>query len=612
MNPLSPASLLHFTLAAALLLGAAPVFAADPNLAAQHRRITQEDSLTAAQELLASPPLQADWKNEDPKGFSEAFAAAAELKDIGDLLMGMSQPRAIRLGLEKRDHCKFCTVPARLEIWFKKEIPEADASRIKALREATWGWEFVPAAAKPALAKKSLDQSAWERLDFPGRMAHLLEWSDGELAAILATTPRTPAEYKAMEERARGINGIVGNSDSSRLWERVNHAKMAVNGLARAAKLVGRDPAKRKALENARGADLEGMLAGLNGLFDGAGIKDPAFRAAAPPKAGQRFDDSLRGMVAGLLSTGLMNETKGTFAGADLEEFYKANKLDLRVAAPFKGRENWIGWHQGGVITFNEKHIEEYLKAEGKDIKDLAREPELLRRLTVQLVPLFVHEATHQRQMVWAKENKLPWLGGQNLELETMQVEALFTVEKRLRDPSFDALLQRDRATSLLARESLSKSDRLINGVQSFRDSINAWHYPELLSLEGTAWCQIKWHREMAGDFTIELARRDALPRAEQDRLEAGAAFPDRVDDDAAWARVLKEVGTPHLRASLAVQRGGADNMPAQYSAYRQRLESVNAQTAERLNRVRNDPNPTSAARRIGIPPPPGIDMERK
>jgi len=606
MTPLSPAPFLRLLLAAALLLGAAPAFAENPNFAAFRQRIVQEDSLTAAEELLANTALQGAWKAEDPTGYQETFAAAAELKDIGELVMGMSQPRAIRLGLEKRGRCKFCAVPARLEAWFLKEIPWADATRIKALREATWGWEFVPPAAKPALARKSLDQAAWGKLDFPERMGHLSEWSDAELAEILATTPRTPAELKALEARASGIQGIVGNSDSSRLWERVNRARTAVDGLARAAKLVGRDPAKLKALEDARGADLDGMLDGLNGLFDGAGVKDPAFRAAAPPKAGQRFDNASRGMVSGLLSTGLMNETKGTFAGADLSQFYETNKLDLRVAAPLKGQENWIGWHQGGVITFNEKHIEEYLKAEGKDIKDLALEPELLRRLTVQLAPLFVHEATHQRQMVWARENKLPWMGGQNLELETMQVEALFTVEKRLRDPSFDALLLRDRETSLLARESLSKSDRLVAGVQSFRDSINAWHYPELLSLEGTAWCQISWHREMAGDLSKEVARRDALSPAEQSQLERGPAFPSRIEDDAAWERALKSTGTPHLRDSLAMQRGGADAMPAQYAAYRQRLESVNAQTTERLNQVRADPRPAKAARRTPVPPPPG------
>lgn len=613
MNPLSPASFLRSVLAAALLLGAAPAFAVLPQAAAFHKKIVQEDSLSAAQELLADTAFQAAWKSEDPKAYDEAFASAAELKDLGDLVMGMSQPRTIRLGLEKRAHCKFCAAPARLEAWFQKEIPWADATRVKALREATLAWEFVPAPAKPALAKRSLDAASWDKLDFPARMVHLGAWSDAELAAILKTTPRTPAEYKALEARAHAITGVVGNSESARLWERVNHAKMAVDGLARAAKLVGRDPAKRRALEAARGADLEGMLDGLNGLFDGAGVKDPAFRAAAPPKPGQRFDDASRGLVAGLLSTGLMNETKGTFAGKDLEEFYDTNKLDLRVTAPLKGQENSIGWHQGGVITFNERHIEEYLKAEGRDIKDLARDPELLRRLTVQLAPLFVHEATHQRQMVWARENKLPWMGGQNLEQETMQVEALFIVEKRRRDPSFDALLQRDKATSLLARESLSKSDRLVNGLQSFRDSINAWHYPELLSLEGTAWCQLKWHREMAGDLEKELARRERLPSVEREQLEKAAGFPDRIDDDTAWEKALAAAGTQHVRGHLQAQHDGAAGMSGRYAAYRKRLEGVNEQTAERLSAVRGAPAKTKGVARGVVPPSPsGPDKENR
>jgi len=604
MNPLSPASFLRSFLAAALLLSAAPVFAVITDPAVFHGRITREDSLTAAQELLANQPFQDAWKAQNPKTYGEAFAAAAELTDIGDLLMGMSQPLAIRLGLAKREHCKFCSVPAKLEAWFKKEIPWATAAQIKALREATWSWEFVPAGALPSLKKKSLDRAAWEALDFPARMNHLGDWSDAELANILATTPRTPAEQKALEARANAISGVVGNSDSARLWERVNHARMAVDGLARAEKLVGRDPAKRKALAEARGADLDTMLEKLNGLFDASGVKDPAFRAAAPPKVGQRFDDASRGLVAGLLRTGLMSETKGTYAGRELVEFYKTNTLDLRVAAPLPGQENSIGWHQGGVITFNQKHIEEYLKAEGKDIKDLTREPELLRRLTVQLAPLFVHEATHQRQMVWARENKLPWVGGQHLELETMQVEALFIVEKRRSDPSFDALLQRDKATSLLARESLSKSDRLVNGVQSFRDSINAWHYPELLSLEGQAWCQIRWHREMAQDMEKELTRRETLPKSERERLEKGPGFPERISDDAEWNMAVAATGTPYLRVVLAVQKGGMDSMPANYAAYRNRLEAVNQETAERLRTVVKAPPPAKGLGRT-IPPSP-------
>ncbi len=604
MTPLSSASFLRSFLAAALLLSAAPIFASITDPAVFHGRITREDSLTAAQELLANQAFRDTWKASDPKTYAEAFAAATELQDIGDLLMGLSDPRAIRLGLKQREHCKFCSVPAKLETWFKKEIPWADATRIKTLREATWAWEFIPPDAIPSLTIKALDRAEWEKLDFPARMNHIGEWSDAELADMLTTTPRTQAEQKAMEARAWTINGTAGNSDRARLWERVNHAKMAVDGLARAEKLVGLDPARRQALEDARGADLDGMLAGLNGLFDAAGVKDPALRAAAPPKEGQRFDDASRGLVAGLLRTGLMNETKGTYAGRELTEFYQSNTLDLRIEATTKGREHWIGWHQGGVITFNQKHIEDYLKAEGKDIKDIAREPELLRRLTVQLAPLFVHEATHQRQMVWARENKLPWVGGQHLELETMQVAALFIVEKRRNDPSFDAILQRDKETSLLARESLSNSDRIVNGVQSFRDSINALHYPDLLSLEGATERQVRGHREMARDIEKELARRDALPKAERKRLEKVPGFLYRSADDAAWEKALVVAGTETLRNSLAVQKGGLEKMPGTYDAYRRRLESVNNETAERLSMVLKAPPPNTGFGRT-IPPSP-------
>lgn len=607
MNPLSPAPFLRFALAGLLLLGPAAALAQQRD---EYNRtlllITQEDSLETAQAFLRDQALQDRWKAEDPEGYRKAFASAAELKDIGDLLMGKSQPRAIRLGLDKREDCEFCGSPARLEAWFKKEMPWADDSRIKALREATWAWEFIPPAAKKVLAAKPVTEAQWEKLDFPERMNRLQEWSGSELAAILATTPRTPAEYKALEERALAISGIVGNSDSSRLWERVNHARQAVDGLARAEKLVGKDPAKRKALEEARGADLDDMLAGLGGIFDGAGVKDPAFLAAAPAREGQRFDVAgRREMVAGLLRTGLLKETEGTFAGRDLAEFYKTNKLDLRVAAPLKGQENWIAWHQGGVITYNEKHLQEYLKAEGRDIKDLAQDPALLRRLTVQMAPLFVHEANHQRQMVWARENKLPWMPGQHNELETMQVEALFIVEKRRRDPTFDALIERDRKTSILARESANKSERLLQGTQIFRDGINAWHYPELRSLEGTAWCSIKWHNGISEDLDAELARRAALPKAEQDRLAAGGNFAERVATEEEWTSSLRTVGTPHLKASLAVHRGETENIPATYAAYRKRLERINAQTAERLKIVLANKPPAG-------PPPPGADQENR
>ncbi len=607
--------LFRLAFAGLLFLGPASAFAgpAPRSRAKELRAIAQYDSLSAAQELLANPSQQEDWERNDPTGFRSAFAAAAELKDLADLLMGKPEPRAIRLGLDQRPRCKFCNNPARLEAWFKREVPGTDERRVHALREATWGWEFVPETARKALVENSLNEAAWDALDFPQRMAHLQEWGDAELAAILAATPRTPSEYAALERRAHAISGIVGNSDSSRLWEHVNHARQAVNALARAAKLVEGNPAQSKALEETRAADVDGMLAGLNKIYDGAGVNDPALRAAAPPKKSQLFDDSSREMVAGLLRTGLMNETKGTFAGQELEEFYKTNRLDLRVAAPMEGQENWIGWHHEGVITFNEKYIAEYLKVANKDIADLAREPELLRRLTVQLSPLFVHEATHHRQRVWAREQGLDWTGGQNLELESMQADALFTLEKRVRDPSFDALLRHEQATSLLARESLSKSERLAHGTQGFRDSINAWHYPELLSLEGNVWCNIKWHREMANDLAKELARRDALGPIDRVRLRlwADGQVLDRIDDQVKWRRSLQKVGTQQLREALARHRGEVASVPASYDAYRQRLERVNAQTAERLNTVLSDPDPTRSAATHGtIPPSPAVDKE--
>ena len=606
MNPLSPAPFLRLFLAAALLLGQAASAADDGYVDYAKRTILAENDPTAARVYLEKPQSDRLLLVGDKALEDELFRRATELQDLAELAGGIGDARVVRLGLTQRPNCTFCQSSTKFLEWVGTRLTWLKEDRRKVLRDAYWDWPALEEGQRQWLKARGADEPAWTALNLADRAKRLGEWGQTLYAQILAANPRTKAELEVQTAKADAARGMLGNADLIHMNEHLRQAEVAIQGEGAVASRVAKSgsPELKKALAEARSApDLETRLARLGAVYDGLGMRNESLGAVAPSKPGQTFDASSRQVVAGLLANGLLKQIEGTWAGDEIREFYKKEKLDLRVAeAP---NFNWIGWHQGGVITFNERHIEEFVKSKSKTLRDLGTDPALLQSLTTQLSPLFVHEARHHVQQEWFKSQGLPWIYGQSTEQETIQFEAMYILEKSLRDPAFRKRLEADRAGSDLARESISKAERLQRAGPDFvRQSVNAWHYPELISLEGRVWCNIEWHRTASADLVAELARRASLPEAEQKALEAAPDIEGPIVSNAEWKKAVSVAGTKHLRESLAVQTGRLEELPKTYDAVRRRDEAFNAEVQRRYNSLLSEKNPARPRPSVVVPSP--------
>jgi hypothetical protein len=494
--------------------------------------------------FLADDAAQARLKASDPALYKQVFAKAAEMKDIGAIIQGEPSASAYRQGFLIRDGCDFCQTPSKLLEWTDETFPLLDDKRRAALRTSLLEWNTLDPELTAWLGTQGLGADSWKSVGLTARQAAIKPWADGQVAELMRANPGGFNELSALHDRAMRLDDILPREQGTLLWDRLIQARSAVRGLDDARKRLeaSGDPALKALLAQARDAgDLETRLTLLGRIFDGLGAPNPAVLAAAPPRAGQVFDADARRSVADLLKSGIMREVAGTWAGADLAAFYANHTLDLRVGVPTSPTA--IGqYHPGGEMVFNEEYIQRFLKTKGRDIRDLSTDPALLRSLTVELTPLFVHESTHQRQFQWASDNHIHEIGSQNIEVEAMETEALFVAEKSLRDPSFLALLKEDAKTPGLAAEAIDKA-RVLNdgGAAAFRDEVNAEYYPDSLSLEGDAWKRMK--------------------------------EPD------------------------------SDSVPTDYAAFRARLQSANALVEDRLKVLLADQHPSS--RQTEVPAPP-------
>lgn len=500
----------------------------------------------ASAAFLADDDAQARLKADDPELYKQVFARAAELKDLADLIHGLPSPSGYRQGLEIRAGCVFCQSPSKLLSWADETFPSLDAPRRAALRKAVLEWGSLDPDPRAWLSANGSSAESWKGADLKERHAALKPWVDAQVESLMNANPSGAAELQTLHDRAQSLGDVMPRTQQTLLWQRLNRARSAVLGLEKARERLatGGDPGLKALLDQAQSAaDLETRLSLLSRVFDGLGVPDAAVLAAAPPRAGQVFDADSRRSVAELLKSGLLREIAGTWAGDDLAELYRKTSLDLRVGA-MTGDGTAIGQYQpGGPITFNEEYIQRFLKTKGRDIRDLSKDRELLRTLTIELTPLFVHEATHQRQYQWAVDSRVSEVGSQNVEVEAMETEALFVVEKSMRDPSFLARLKADAKSPGLAAEALDEARALTDGgPAAFRDSVNGEYYPDFLSLEGDAWQRMR-------------------------------------------------------------QRN-AGTVPSDYAAFRSRLRWANGVVEDHLNTLLAEPHPEFTLRRTEVPSP--------
>jgi hypothetical protein len=430
----------------------------------------------------------ADDRDETSRAYLELFRAAVELKDLRELLtVGPQDKDVVRQGLTLRPDCAFCQDAKALEEWSDRY----GAAPRGFLRAALYDWDTLDAAQKRWLAAHGRTPASWGAVRFGERQKAMSEWAKPLFEAIMKAVPRTPAELKELQDERAEIRSVLDNEQQNLAGERVEQDAAAVKALAEAeSRLAGsNDPRLRAALEQARSApDLDARLTALAAIFDGLHVPNAELRAAAPLPVDRAFDAKTRRLAAEMLGPALLQAVDGTWAGAELKDFYARNPMKITIRKDDVGA--WASYNdETGAINFSSPKIEEFLKARGRGAADLTRDGALLRALAQEMASTFVHEATHQRQGVWAKEQGIPDSESQYGEMEAMETEALFVLEKSRRDPSFKRDLERAARDSDSVREDLERANQLWNaGPADFRKTIRIGNYPELLSLEGETW----------------------------------------------------------------------------------------------------------------------------
>lgn len=561
------------------VLSALPALAGEGATARQKLLVDRDPVYARA--FLDEPVRQNAAKAELPKEFPGLFQTALELKDVYDILNSQLAAGSLRQALEK---CRspLCSQPQLLVPWRARYVPHVDEKRVS---EAVAEWSTLTASQKAFVQSKGSDEAKWKALLLSQRKALIEAWGQARLAAFMKRSPKTQKELDAMRVEANAMHSALDHDDAVRLWDRFRQAEAAVGALEDAQKRVEKtaDPKLKAMLDKARaGGDLDGTLTDLNKVFDGLKVENKALKAAAPAAKSQGFDAGQTALLATMLKKGLMKEVEGTWAGDELIPFYKRKQLKLEIRPLGAGR---IGEYHDRTeeIVFNQAFIEEYVKANGLTPSQLLGSAAALDSLTVQLSPLFVHEAYHQLQDDFSESRHLPNPVAQHRELESMQVEALYILQKMKHDAKFKRIMEGAQEGSKLARESLSKAQRLEKGAGWLRDTIVSWHYPGLPSLEGWASGAASNDRYYSGRIRAELERRQKLPIWSRVPLGGKKPFSGTHLSVDQWNKELPGVGTKTLEELLAVYDAALAKLPQSYDALDDRLERYNRSVESRL-----------------------------
>ncbi|MBI3563706.1 MAG: hypothetical protein HY079_00760 [Elusimicrobia bacterium] len=215
----SPSKTVFLALLLALAAAAPLVRAQSAAFDEQRRVLAVERDPDAAERFLKDPALQAGLRAQDEGAYLALFRAAAELRDLRQLLAGYQQEkRVLREGLAARPDCAFCQDPAQLLAW---------SSRWKAaprdlLRESVFEWDTLPAPRRAWLTAQGATEAAWTATRFVDRQAKLRVWAKAEYAALMKAVPRTRTELADLRARVEGVDDYLDHDDSYALDQRAD------------------------------------------------------------------------------------------------------------------------------------------------------------------------------------------------------------------------------------------------------------------------------------------------------------------------------------------------------------------------------------------------------
>lgn len=582
-------------------LAAAPALAAPSfELLQEKTKIVEERDPDEAARFLSDVGLQNRLNNEDHAASLEIFQKSAELEDLRELLRtDKNSVYAVRDGLADRPDCTFCQDEHQLTSWVER-YKIADPVFV---RTVVFNWESLDPTIIAWLGTQGQAPSEWAEAPFTARRERLLTWANARYAEFMKARPRVRSEMPALWAQYQLLFPFLERQNRYALSNHITKDETAVNNLDEARKLVAKtnDPKLAAALAAAQNApDVESQLSGLSAIFDGLHVSNVEIHATAPTPAGQGFDAQTARTVSEALGPSLLELSAGTWAGDETRKFYAAHRLSIEIK-PLGPTA--IAEYIDDKMAFDQRHIEEFLNAHGRSARDLLRDAPLLNALSEELVSTFVHEATHHRQEYWAKSLGIRDSFSQYGEVEAMETEAFFLLEKEKRDPAFKRYLKNAAQTSNLASESQSLADKLESeGPDAFRSSIRA-RYSTTPSLEAESSKALAANARMEKLIRAEIERRRKLPRAEQERLYWADPAGEDVNPGNVMKR-LRSIGTLALKGSLKDARAEDADEAKAYAQHRARAERINREIEQRLKALEKEPDPTKPTKPDPVPPP--------
>ena len=405
-------------------------------------------------------------------------------------------------------------VPEKLVDWVRRHHGPEPAKRFRA---AVWGWETLPKEAASYLAAARVGKAAWDKQPFRWRDEQLQAWAKPLLEEVMKSpTPWTPEQSKRILLQVWAAKGLMSPEQWSATWTRINNENRLGEGLA---KMQGKPlgPEMKAQLQRARDPKLplEAQLAALARVFEGAGAsggvtprETQELARIRQGRASETFTPDQRRLLADMLPRAYLKQVaKSGYPG--LNDYYKTHALKIRVeATPGALAVYDPPTHQ---IKMSVKEIETWVRQQNLAVGDLLAKKEVFERFIMQSSPVFVHEASHQRQFEGSKMEDAA-LHSQAFEIQAMYEQTVYTKLLSLKDKRMAAFLAEEWRTSSLAMMYNQLDDAMRESPRKFRQLVASGYYCAYPSLHAVAAVRLEASRQQIKSFEAELKARGAGP----------------------------------------------------------------------------------------------------
>ena len=512
----------------ALASAAAPAAISAPALPLSYALILNSPapSLSAGSAFLADPAAQHWFEAHRPEQLPVLIRGALGLRDWEQTLTAYDDPRRLREAILARQESPVANDPALLLRMIDRA--PALAARRQLYEEAVLDWSIFSADTRAALTAAGANEKAWTGLSLPSRyetLRRVLQELAGKLITVGPEDPRFAAQY---ENALRRVGAVMTDEELAGHREAVSRAQAAAARTAAA--LSGEKTAE-----------------------------------AAPEPAYDLSPAETKSLLARLIPA-ITSVVRGTPSGDALLAEVSA-KLGVTIGATDRDGALATYHEDSSSIMLGGKQLAELMAGLGRTPRELLTDDAALADAAALYSHLYVHEATHFRQNLWAR--RLP-VGARRLaynhssEVEANNAQAKFLREKRAADPLFAARESRLRDVRGMVAAVMRQPEALASDPAA----MSSWladgyrHVPTLARsgarLIGFGLLAEQRDAALANRIDAELARRGRLPIAQ--RLDLGRANRDA-------SAGIEDVDTGELRRLRDQLRGQAHAMIAAVAA---------------------------------------------